>query len=383
MSIARLMTVVVAAALFSAPALAGKGGGKPPSNPPPAISPDIVYDVADNVDQLGVSDLAGNHTIILHGGNGLFADEPKWLPDGQSIIFRGQWDIGGGNLKSGIFRLRVVDAVGNLLVEQTPELVLEHYGALNPTVSSVADGDGNFRVAYVADSPDGPDDQADIFVFNCRADGTRTSESINFSAIIEQFVDVDDNEYQWRPALSPDGTQIAYVVDYWPQALQSDIFVVDILTTDPLTVYHPRSLTQTSDGGRWITPSVVNGLAYRRNGREVTAAISVRPTGDLYDLWNIVVDDPVPDGSPNGTTNLTETDAVTEAHASWSPDDSQMVYSRIGDELCSSKRHPAQLSGLALRPFGGGDCDEQALITNSASSSPSWLVYPDWRPAAQ
>lgn len=346
----------------------GKGGGKPPKDdPPPPTEPIIVFDVVDGMDRLGVVDLDGNHAIILRSEL-FFANQPHWMPNGQDIVFASDWN---GFL--GIHRLRIVDDFGELIIDGVPELILEAgvggFVALPNAANLGVDGVDGLLLAYAAVVPGAQPVNEEIFVAKLNPDGT-VAEDTSGEPIVVNITNTPlvGEVYQ---VLSPDGSRIVYATRDGNG--DRDIVVVDI-TLDSTGRPVPGPGTSLVQGVPDSALRIANDLQqrplfsldYSNDTDEIVLGFT--PEDSDRDLWVLPVD------FPENARPLTVTPTIAEIRPSWSSDDSQIVYRRLGAPPCA-KRKGRQAWRLAIRNFEGtpiDGCAEKEIL--------SFGSRPDWRP---
>jgi Tol biopolymer transport system component len=182
-------------------------------------------------------------------------------------------------------------------------------------------------------------------VWSINPDGTAPTE----------LVGNDDNNYELDPAISPDGTKVAYIYDETIWVMHSD-------------GTNPRQLT---DGGAEQQESDFDP-AWSPDGKKIVFA-RIEPGSSHADLW-------VMNADGSGQTNLTNTPGNWEDSPAWSPDGLEIAYYRGGCEepddygSCIYKMFANGLGVTNLtKPEEEISCDEGGGVSfHIFSDSPDW-----------
>jgi len=307
----------------------GGGGGGGGGDPPAEADPAIVY--LNSQRELVVMDAdGGNKTVVVEA---IAGSEASWSADGTELVFQ----------DDGLTLQTVgVDGTGLTEIYAAPD----SHGPHEPTWSPTTAPDGEEKIAFqrLVEDPDG--NSSDIWLIN--PDGTGLQN-------LTQTTNRVENSATW----SSDGTKIAVFF----QDLDTDgngnriitgrgLMVLHLGegTTDPIEIVTEEVITSGN-----ATSPLFRDLDWARTADKVLFS---RPVdGDLPDLFVIDLDSAV-------VTQLTFTADLGEFRAAWSPDDSEIVYERVG-----SKKQ-AKLNGLHVM-----NADGSAVSSLDAKDG----RIPDWR----
>jgi TolB protein len=298
----------------------GGGGGEPPADAAVAYlkGGDLVVANSDG----------SNESLILAADRGVNFSRPGWSPDATRLVF-------ASNIEGrGIYTIRIDGSELTKIVAMNGST-----GAARPAWSPVAAADGEQKIAF-DDRPLNPDGtlggNADIFLVNLDGSG------------LQNMTETPDS-YEGQPSWSPDAERLAL----WDVG-GSDVIVLDIsLVSGALAITDSMNLTSDADvPGGLLNDANVRQPDWARSAGKIV--VTARIGSNLADLWLVDLADPA------NATNLTQTPDVAEGYASWSADDTQVVF-RI-----DAKRN----SGLYVRETDG---------TGGAVRFAKNGAFPDWR----
>jgi Tol biopolymer transport system component len=276
-----------------------------------------------------------NQTVVVDGTNSRRPLHPSWSPDGRSLVF----DDRIRSRETCPFALGFVSLDENNQWSSLVTLDCQGWKATEPSWSPNNLGGVN-KVAYVATQFDYDDTDLFLTEFTMGPDGPIADPQ-------QRLTDTPDI-YETGPKWSSDGSEIAvklHPID-WPET-DEDLVVLD------LTDMSIRSLIPPSSP---LKGAFLGDIAWAKSNDFLVVASN-------NDLWCIDTFD----GSQ--VTNLTETLEEQVGSPNWSPDDTEIVF---------SKGRSAMVMGVDT---SGGSC--QAVpdsIREIAKAGKQELIFDlDWR----
>ncbi len=367
----------------------GGGGGKPPKDdPPPTImETEIVYRTLGDGMGLAIADLEGNALTVLPMGFCVQVGQPAWMRDGEHIVFAGicPTDPGGVD-ETALFRIRIKD--GGVLLDSFADPVAVWINqkletAFPPGIGGPPESDVTHILYAVRDEVSV---QSDLWTIALDSDGAAIPGT---AGKITDTPWVFEGSGSW----SPDGRRIAISTEAVGVG-EFEIRVVQLFDVgDP---HMMRSLPIADDDGIRLFEDADCGVdgtqpvlcAIRQNGAvtidwnnlEGDDRLAAWMGGDIY-----ILDIPEAEGSPSvDAVHLTAGNGdASEANPSWSPDDSQIIYSSIGDP-CTVTNKPQPTRILAIRNTdlspASDDCPYVTLVRQEGKggnaigpNAPDWL----------
>jgi len=283
---------------------AGKGGNKPPPEPTPS-NPAIAYVVSYPStgtwgDMMAMGADGSEQTVVVPGGS-TRPISPSWSPDGNSIVYAHFFN----GACSG---LHVVSKDSN-----------GHWGTPQPLrtsanqcifgfvpVWSPDDSSGENTVAFLAEAVPGGHDGVFIVKFARTSDG---SFVVTEGPTLLYYVPgIHAGDATW----SPNGKKLAFL-------LADDLLVLDMeRPLDP-----PTSIITLGSLGS----SSFWSLQWAKTKDLLVVAAGQYPQ---YDLWCVDANIDSPLQATNLTVHLDQQENLTDVDPSWSPDDSEIIFSRNG-----------------------------------------------------
>jgi len=272
----------------------GGGGGGGGNGTPPA--PAIVLNKGGDIYLMDAT--GDNPTLVLADAGSNFMD-PTITPDGR-IAFNSALASGPG--------IYLVNVDGTGLEFVFPLASLLNGG---PSVSPVPAPDGSYKVLFADDTPDG---FTDLFIVNMDGSG------------LVQLTATPDRAEMY-PSWSRWGDRVsASILSIDGITLFYDCFVHDLgisalgeveVTSAFSVVDFPGSPLANTDGV-WDT-------AWSRTQDVIAVTADVAGSNSGEDIWLIDL------ASPSTPWNLTGDSGHNQRRASWSPDDSQLVFRQNGN----------------------------------------------------
>lgn len=297
---------------------------KPPPEPPEPGNPEIAYttlSLTGQGDGLMVMDADGSNPFNVYETPYAF---PSWSPDGTKLAFR---ILRVGLEETDLLCTINVDGSGYQVVSDEPD----HLRGV--AWSPVAVYERGYKIAYAA----GPDALGmDIWLIS--PEGGVAENVTNTPDVFEE-----------GPSWSPDATRLAYLAarddgngdDYY------DIWIHDFSTD---------SAARVELGGPFVDRHVAIGSALdwaRTQDKIAFSALTSEPVGDTahngFEIWVVDLNDPA------NPVQLTDDPSVPFWSPSWSPDDSELIYTKgdfITGSYCELWKMNADGSGqnLLLKP---------------------------------
>jgi Tol biopolymer transport system component len=267
----------------------GGGGGTPPA-------PEILFNSGGNIYMMDAD--GANPTLVL-GSTGASTTAPAMTPGGR-IVFNGSLASGPG--------IYLVNADGSGLEFVFPLASLLNGG---PTVSPVPSPDGSYKILFADNTPDG---YTDLFLVNL--DGTG----------FVQLTDTRDRA-EMHPSWSRSGNQVAATIisidgiTLFYDCLVHDLGlsgVGDVMVTSAYSIVDFPGSPLADTDGVWDT-------AWSRTQDVIAVTSKAVGYNSGEDIWLIDLT------SPSTPWNLTGDSGHDQRRASWSPDDSQLVFHQRGN----------------------------------------------------
>jgi dipeptidyl aminopeptidase/acylaminoacyl peptidase len=295
----------------------GKGGGKPPKEDPPPPDPDPAIAYVSGPKSCKLSDTwycselevinadGSNKHVVLGAQWGITHLAPDWSPDGTKLVFFS--DIRG----NGIY---TVNKDGNELCRIVPT----RQPNVRPDWSPVPLADGSFYIAYM-DNEGPPRSVSDLFVVRMPTtcpDPDDPDNPIPFPEPVNLTRQDDPTWYEATPKWDQEGKRLA--ASRFSPSEYGDVVIYQIeMNAGQPTVVSKEVLTDASSNLDQYDVSVV--MSDWANGPDNKNTIVVRAFG----IW--VFDD----------VEISHSARQIAEHGdepSWSPDDSQIVFKRVGQK---------------------------------------------------
>ncbi len=299
-SVLRALAWVAASGLCLPTALAvlcpdkGGGGG---SGGGPATDPAIV--VNDNGSIVVMNPNGTSPTLVLASVEGFGVMQPHFTPDGTQIIFNGSAGAGPG--------IYVVNVNGTGLTFILPLVSLFDGG---PVVSPAASPDGQVKIAFADDTPDG---FSDLFLVNL--DGTGLV-NLTHSAL----------RAEWQPTWSPQGDALcAVMISSDETTLFEDCYVYELgVVSGGVAVTNAFSLVNVAGSPLRADLSEFRYPDWARTRDKILLSVDLVGLATGRDLWAIDL------ANLLNPVNLTGDSTNDESSGSWSPDDAKIIYRFFG-----------------------------------------------------
>jgi len=267
----------------------GGGGGSPPA-------PEIVFNRGGDIYLMDAT--GDNPTLVLANAGSSFM-EPTLTPDGR-VVFNSALASGPG--------IYLVNTDGSGLEFVHPLASLLDGG---PTVSPVPTPDGSFRILFADDTPDG---FTDLFLLNLDGSGlVRLTDSLDRAEL--------------NPSWSRSGDRVsASIISIDEITLFYDCLVYDlgldmsgeVAVLNSYSIVDVPSSPLANTDGVWDT-------AWSRTQDVLAVTADVVGSSSGEDIWLIDL------AAPGTPWNLTGDSGHDQRRASWSPDDSQLVFRQNGN----------------------------------------------------
>jgi Tol biopolymer transport system component len=275
----------------------GGGGGGGGDTPPTDL--EIVYVSEDQSEIRAMNADGGSQWSVV---NAAPRGSPEWSPDGSKIVFsslitKSRKDAFDSH---GVYVVNV-DGSGVTKLAETAN------GSTDPSWSPVTAPDGNEWILF---EDAGAGNSTDLYAV--QPDGSGLTQ---LTSSTDRW---EGGEVTW----SPDATKIALVVgheDHVAVKFVSEVFIFTLGVVDgSLAIVAEENLTTATDSVL-ADLETINSLSWSRDGNSLVVAGA--PDRDTPpNLWVVDVSDP-----SNGSA-ITASDAVGEAQAGWSPNDSDIVF---------------------------------------------------------
>ena len=375
-----LAAVIFGALAFTAPALAmGQGGGKPPKDDPPTVpNPAIVYQSQASI---VVADIDGSNEIAFESNAEASYRTPSWSRDGNSILFAATCPQGWGIYRVSFDR-EALDPPPSVICADL-ELITTWPAPSSLNGSQPMESPDGTMIAYAGGgvangSPVIGNDE--IFIVH---DGTPTNVTNN-SPVSETW-----------PSWSPDGERLAIRQSFLDDSENDFTRDVAIIRIDPellvevsrvslldaLAISDPFSALLNESNRDSITRVMWS------NTEGDTSLVALDTRGDIWILEFEISIDPVfpfQDVLQNLTAlNLTES-SLTERRATWSPDDTTLLYHAVGKSGCGDEKRRITgefvvINSLEQQPAEG--CEGSVIIATPGGNQQR--EYPHWWPNHQ
>lgn len=341
----------------------GGGGSEPPN-------PAIVY-VSGNSIKVANADGSNQLTLVTRRNTAFWS--PSWSADGDFVIFAS--DLSG----PGIYRVRIHRDTG--FVENSEQLIpINDVILANAVWSPEKTANEKYLIAYSDYVPGS--NQYDIYLLDPAAaviNGINPFNLTNTPDIHEVI-----------PSWSPDATKLVAVTllntnndaPYGIEILTLGTGCVD--SGQPICELGPRRDLIKELSPSPFGPNDVWSPSWANTGNKI-AVTGGTPEDQNGDIWVIEFDN-----EPQSTEvwNLTNTNSVNapdrhETIATWSPDDSQIMY-QAWDYLCQPQTNKKRGYNLIIRNVGDGQpgdpfpdsaCEEKMIVEGNARM-PSWWRGP-------
>ncbi|MFH0772469.1 MAG: hypothetical protein V1933_07605 [Candidatus Omnitrophota bacterium] len=206
------------------------------------------YDIPENIYVVNMDGTGYKQLTFFTGGpkgwNAAGAERPRWSPDGKTIVFTGP-DIIGRSWRADVIYTITPDGTGLKKIITPGEI----YNPRNPSWSPdskkivfqalVKNDKQGYEYVYTSEE-DGSNPKKKIasysYIFIADADGANIRQ-----VTTKKFDDSD-------PVFSPDGRQICfvshrhYVKDEMPNALDSELYVINVDSTGEIRITPPELL---------------------------------------------------------------------------------------------------------------------------------------------
>ena len=320
-----VMVLVLFVAVFLVSALSWAQKVKPPTPPPTAPNPAIVYTAwygsPDHKDLMLVN-ADGSNKRVLVSKKGVHNNWPDWSPDGKQLVFT--TDESGP------------PTIDSINVDGTGLKRIVELNSWGPVAwSPVPLRDGQFKIAFAdrARLPDGSlREDNDLFLVNL--DGTGIQR-------LTDTPNVNESPFGGYCGItwSPDANYIA-------AAAYDDVVIYRI-------DYDGIKFTATSLGGIIGTLGIeIMEIDWANTQNKLAICAS------WYDLWTVDV------FNPANIFRLTNTPKIYEHGPSWSPDDSQIVF----------VNGPGTAGGISVMNFDGTGARQIVAPQRGVQ-----LELPQWR----
>lgn len=326
-AIALAMTLTV---VCSTAALAQKGKPQPPPEPPPPADPAIAFNTGLSGDLMVVNADGSNLTKIF-AQTVRSNHAPNWSPDGSQLVVMQS----AGSYQNWI---SVVDKDGGNGRDVIP---INNFLFVRPAWSPYALDDGNYKILYRDEEGYGVDRQSDQYLVNL--DG---SDIVNLT----RTSDASEMYATWSPTEPARFAALKSMnIPYAPPA---ELIVYEVVydAIGPFKFSAVESLNLSADGP--LKGTNLGDPAWAKTRDKIAVAA-------FSDIWIIDF------ANPYNPVRVFNTPGYSERNPSWSPDDSQIVFTRT--PLTTSRK--AKPGIFVINTDGTG---EKALVNPSDGHALDW-----------